>query len=327
MTSVKAYLYERAVSPLLGSLIVSWCAWNYKFLLLWVSGLSFPDKLRYVHVLYSSVYEIYLQGMLLPFLTSMAYIFLFPYPAKWVYQFSLKRQKVLNDLKNEVQENELLSLEQSKVIRNQLADAERLSDEQIERKDRAIEARDRQIEELQLLLNEKSKDNHGQETDSNEAQQELLDTIRSLQKKVADLENDDSIFRVNHRPNAPEFSNDSGDSSDTQLKAETTTQQRPDYITFYEELDWVEKSTVEHIISIVQDSSPNLDELQPQILNVSPDNEIVNNPSSLKKLLSKMKAFDIIGVNYSSLGGYYELSENGKPLYRYILGRNKDNKH
>lgn len=148
MTSIKAYLYERAASPLLGSLIVSWCAWNYKFLLLWVSGMKFPEKLRYVHVLYSSDYEIYLQGVLFPLLTSMVYLFLFTYPAEWVYRFSLGRQMVLNNLRNEKQENELLTVEQSKAVRNQLADTEKQFDEQIERKDRAIEVRDREIERL-----------------------------------------------------------------------------------------------------------------------------------------------------------------------------------
>ncbi|MHC6528851.1 hypothetical protein [Vibrio proteolyticus] len=148
ITSIKAYLYERAVSPLLGSLIVSWAAWNYKFLLLWVSGMKFPDKLRYVHILYSSNYEVYLQGMLLPFLTSMVYLFVFTYPAEWVYRFNLGRQKILNDLKNEMQENELLTLEQSKAIRNQLAETERQFDEQIERKDRGIALRDKEIDKL-----------------------------------------------------------------------------------------------------------------------------------------------------------------------------------
>ncbi|NVC95731.1 hypothetical protein FC650_19315 [Vibrio natriegens] len=110
--------------------------------------MQFPDKLRYVQILYSNNYEIYFQGMLLPFLTSMAYLFVFTYPAEWVYRFSLGRQKQLNDLKNEKQANELLTLEQSKAIRNQLAEAEKQFEEQIERKDRAIGLRDKEIEKL-----------------------------------------------------------------------------------------------------------------------------------------------------------------------------------
>ncbi|HIF9255746.1 TPA: hypothetical protein ACX6Q6_002742 [Photobacterium damselae] len=152
MTSIKAYLYEKAVSPLLGSLIISWCAWNYKFLLMLVSGLSFPDKLRYINILYTDDYLFYGQGIIFPFITSMVYLFVFPFPAKWVYQFSLKRQQVLNELKNKVQENELLTLEQSKAIRNQLAETEKHFEDLVERKERALEARDKEISELRTLL-------------------------------------------------------------------------------------------------------------------------------------------------------------------------------
>ncbi|CAK1773821.1 hypothetical protein [Vibrio crassostreae] len=340
MTSIKAYLYERAVSPLLGSFIVSWCFWNYRFFFLAVSDFKYTEKMAEIDKFYQikethnlfwlvdwTVSNFWALGVAFPFITSMLYLFAFTYPAEWVYRFSLNRQKIMGDLKKEKQENELLTLEQSKSIRNQLAETEKQFDEQIERKDRAIEARDRQIEELQELVNEKSKDKQGQENDSDKSQQELLDTIKGLQKKVEDLENDDSIFRVNTGQGSDESSVDSEDSNEAQLKGLTTTLQRPDYINFYEDLDWEEKSAVEHIVSIVQDKGPEVDELQSQLLNVSPNNEIAIDAKALNKLLSKMKAFDIIGVDYVSLGNYYELAVNGKPLYRYILGRSNDDKY
>ncbi|CDT80493.1 conserved hypothetical protein [Vibrio diabolicus] len=180
ITSIKAYLYERSVSPLLGSLIVSWAAWNYKFFLLWVSGMNFPDKLRYVQILYNSDYEIYLQGMLFPFLTSMAYLFVFTYPAEWVYRFSLGRQSLLNKLKNEKQENELLTLEQSKVIRNQLAETEKQFDEQIERKDRAIELRDKEIEKLTQEIDLLKSKSHTSQPDSSDEDDVTLKESESI---------------------------------------------------------------------------------------------------------------------------------------------------
>ncbi|MBE3681695.1 hypothetical protein [Vibrio campbellii] len=161
MTSIKAYLYERAVSPLLGSLIVSWAAWNYRFFFLAVSDLKYAEKMAEIEKFYQiadthnvlwlfdwTVSNFWAIGVVFPLITSMLYLFVFPFPAEWVYRFSLGRQKVLNDLKNEKQENELLTLEQSKAVRNQLADTEKQFDEQIERKDRAIEVRDREIERL-----------------------------------------------------------------------------------------------------------------------------------------------------------------------------------
>ncbi|MCC4796993.1 hypothetical protein [Enterovibrio norvegicus] len=113
-----------------------------------ISDLKFPEKLRYIHVLYDSNFEFYCQGILLPLITSMVYLFIFPYPSKLVYKFSLKRQQVLNELKNEIQQNELLTFEKSQEIRNQLAKFERQSDELVERKERAIEDRDKEIIQL-----------------------------------------------------------------------------------------------------------------------------------------------------------------------------------
>ena len=340
MTSIKAYLYERAVSPLLGSFIVSWCFWNYRFFFLAASDFKYTEKMAEIDRFYQlkethnlfwlvdwTVSNFWALGVVFPFITSMLYLFAFTYPAEWVYRFSLNRQKIMGDLKKEKQENELLTLEQSKSIRNQLAETEKQFDEQIERKDRAIEARDRQIEELQELLNEQSKDEQGQESDSDVPQQELLNTIKGLQKKVEDLENDDSMLRLNTGQDSDEFSVDREASNESQLKGMTTTQQMPDYIHFYEELNWEEKSAVEHIVSIVQDNGPEVGELQSQLLNVSPNNAIAIDAKALNKLLSKMKAFDIIGVDYSSQGNYYDLTVNGKPLYRYILGRSNDDKY
>ncbi|PMN99605.1 hypothetical protein BCT21_11585 [Vibrio sp. 10N.222.55.F9] len=236
MTSIKAYLYERAVSPLLGSLIVSWCVWNYRLFFLAISDLKYAEKMteidRYFqledthHLVWYfdwTVSNFWALGVIFPIITAMLYLFVFPYPAKFVYEFSLNRQKELAKAKNDIEDNKQLTVEQSRVIRQQLADAEKDADVLIERKDRAIESRDRQIEELQELVNEKSKDKLGQENDSDESQQELLNTIKGLQKKVEDLENDDSIFRVNTGQDTSELN----DSSKTPKKAEPFIQEAP----------------------------------------------------------------------------------------------------
>ena len=43
--SIKAYLYERAASPLTGAFAVSWVVWNYRFfVVLFSDGLSTPSS-------------------------------------------------------------------------------------------------------------------------------------------------------------------------------------------------------------------------------------------------------------------------------------------
>ncbi len=42
--TVKAQLYERANSPLIGSFLIAWCIWNHRFIMVLLSELSFQEK-------------------------------------------------------------------------------------------------------------------------------------------------------------------------------------------------------------------------------------------------------------------------------------------
>ncbi|EIH0731504.1 hypothetical protein LGG46_001902 [Vibrio vulnificus] len=118
--SLKVYLYDRAASPLLGSLFLSWSAWNYKFIMLIFSELSYPEKLKMIETLYGSDFDLYVTAILAPILTSAIYIFIFPYPSRFVFRFSLKRQDELNKVKQEITNNQLITLEKSQEIRKKI---------------------------------------------------------------------------------------------------------------------------------------------------------------------------------------------------------------
>ncbi|EGQ9717151.1 hypothetical protein ACRRGR_003254 [Vibrio alginolyticus] len=186
-TSIRAYMYDRVCSPLLGSLLISWAVWNYKFFILILSSLSYGDKLRYINILYSSAYEIYLQGVLLPILTATFYIFVFPYPAQWVYQFSLARQKKLADIKHDIEDSKLLTVEQSRVIRQQLLEVQRENDLAIEQKDRLLAFKDQdiqklneRIEELGVQLEQARKSSKQKEQPANQSRMSLGDKVQKL---------------------------------------------------------------------------------------------------------------------------------------------------
>jgi hypothetical protein len=44
--SAKAQLSERIASPLIGSFVISWCLWNYKFLVILFSASAFMWPVR-----------------------------------------------------------------------------------------------------------------------------------------------------------------------------------------------------------------------------------------------------------------------------------------
>lgn len=138
--SVQAQISERTASPLMGSFLLSWCLWNYKFLVILFSSASVSRTFDLIEtVAFPNLSVILLKGVLLPAMTAAAYIFLYPYPAKYVYEFSRMRQKEINDIKRRIEEETPLTIEESRKIRAELARIEAEHSEQRDRKDREIE--------------------------------------------------------------------------------------------------------------------------------------------------------------------------------------------
>ena len=105
--TVKAQLYDRITSPLLGSFALSWLGWNYRFVIVIFSSMKPSDKMVLINYLYASHSDIYLKGLLFPLLTALFLIFIYPYPARWAYAYWKYQQRKLkeiqqkNDDKNE----------------------------------------------------------------------------------------------------------------------------------------------------------------------------------------------------------------------------------
>ncbi len=160
--SVRAHLYERSVSPLMGSFIVSWVVFNYKFILLVFSGIPVVEKLALIDsTIFSTSYDIYLQGFLFPFGMSLVYLFGYPYPAKFVFRFTRNRQKEISDIKKEIEEETLLTVEESRLIRRELYKIEEELQQSITRKDSEIEGLRKENEKWITKFNEVEKDYKG----------------------------------------------------------------------------------------------------------------------------------------------------------------------
>jgi hypothetical protein len=93
-TTIKAQLYERVTSPLLGSFLISWCLINYKLILILFSSLSAPEKITYIEFnLFSSVQDYMLKGVFFPLIATLAIILVYPYPAAKIYEISRNNRK------------------------------------------------------------------------------------------------------------------------------------------------------------------------------------------------------------------------------------------
>ncbi len=149
LKTIKAQLYERAVSPLSSIFVLSWCLWNYRFLTVLFSSLSVTEKFSFIESQIFPDWPVYaLRGFLYPLSTTILIIFLYPYPAKYVYEFWRKRQKELKEIRQKIEDETPLTIEESRQIRKQVYSLIEEHDEELRKKDAEISKLKETVENL-----------------------------------------------------------------------------------------------------------------------------------------------------------------------------------
>lgn len=173
--SIRAQLYERAVSPLMGSFLVSWCLWNYKIILVILSGLTIQEKLSFIDTIHFSNWVlIATYGLLYPLATSVAYIIFYPHPAKYFFEYSSRRQKELSDLKKTIHEESLLSVADSRELNRKIFQLENEYQKE-------LDSKDLEITHLKALV----KDSTGSELSNNSVLDQISDSKGSSYELTA----------------------------------------------------------------------------------------------------------------------------------------------
>jgi len=115
--SVKQTIGERLSSPLLSSFIVSWCLWNWKFLVILFSDADVSVTFALIDKYsFTDKYDYYLHGLLYPLGSAGLFVFGYPYIEIIVYGFRLQRQKIADDLKKRIAGKKLLDIDESKAV-------------------------------------------------------------------------------------------------------------------------------------------------------------------------------------------------------------------
>jgi hypothetical protein len=123
ITSIKASLYDRTVSPLFGAVAISWSLWNYRLFVVLFSSMPVAEKLQFIDDALYGTWHARLGVLLVyPICTALAFIFLYPYPAKAVYQFWGSRQKELKEIRQRIEDDTPLTIDESRRIRRQVID-------------------------------------------------------------------------------------------------------------------------------------------------------------------------------------------------------------
>lgn len=186
--SIKAFLYDRATSPLFGSFITSWIICNYRIFIIIFSDSKPQVKLSLIDQIHSQVMffytypisRLYIDGFIYPILLCLSYLYLYPLLAEPVYKFTLGRQKRLSALKQEIEESRLLTLaESTELIRkhNEIQAAF----------DQATLSHRQKIQKMNEIIEELRSRNLIEKTDNSNKQKETRELLETLINKIGNL--------------------------------------------------------------------------------------------------------------------------------------------
>ena len=118
VNSIKATLYDRTSSPLFGSFALAWLPWNYRLVVVLLGDGTYKEKLEFVStMLYPSAESLVRLWGVYPLVTALLFIFIYPWPARWVYAYSANQRRRLRELRREIEGDELITAEEARRLR------------------------------------------------------------------------------------------------------------------------------------------------------------------------------------------------------------------
>ncbi|NUO76108.1 MAG: hypothetical protein HOQ32_08850 [Lysobacter sp.] len=116
---------SRLASPLFAALAISWTIWNHRLLITLFTNQKLQWRFAYIDdVLYPTIWHHLIFQAALPIVTAAFYLYVFPIPARGVFRYTLKRKVELNNLAKEIEGQRLLTQEDAKALREQMAQVE-----------------------------------------------------------------------------------------------------------------------------------------------------------------------------------------------------------
>jgi hypothetical protein len=149
--SIENILNERIYSPFYGSFTVSWLIWNWKiiYLTLFISEKSIKgSKISFIETNYSDINILFTY----PLLSTLFIILIMPFITNGAYWISLLFSKWKTDKKNEIEQKQFLTLEQSIQIREELRNLEERYEKLVLSKENEIDLLKQQLSTIETNL-------------------------------------------------------------------------------------------------------------------------------------------------------------------------------
>jgi hypothetical protein len=150
--SIHSNLYQRTRSPLYGTLIISWIIWNWKsiyYLLTVDSTIPFEQRIKYIENNLSSKLTL----ILYPIISTIIVLVIFEFIANYAFWLQAYYKTWRNNKKIETEGKQLLTLEQSLKLRNDISKIEVEFEKLIQEKENEIEQLKKHISAINNISN------------------------------------------------------------------------------------------------------------------------------------------------------------------------------
>ena len=172
--SLGSILYERTTSPFYGTLIVSWVLWNWRivYLTFFISEETIQiDKITYITDNYSNIHHL----VTFPIFSTIILLTVIPFISNGAYWLNLKFENWKKEQKNQIERKQLLTLEQSIELREQLISQE-------SRFEKLLEDKNLEIKQLKEIVEQS--DSRGSTQVKNEPKKKNQQNINDIYNKI-----------------------------------------------------------------------------------------------------------------------------------------------
>lgn len=148
--SISAILYERTTSPLFGTFIFSWLLWNWKipYLSFFVSENKLQlNKVDYIVTNYNDIHYL----LTFPLVSTLILLTIIPFLSNGAYWLSINFENWKLKHKNLIESKQLLTVEQSIELREQILKQEERFSKLVQDKNLEIETLKKQIDSVKTL--------------------------------------------------------------------------------------------------------------------------------------------------------------------------------
>lgn len=148
--SISAILYERTTSPLFGTLIFSWLLWNWKipYLSFFVSENKLQlNKVDYIITNYNDIHYL----ITYPLISTFILLTIIPFLSNGAYWLSINFENWKLKQKNLIENKQLLTVEQSIELREQILKQEERFSKLVQDKNLEIETLKKQIDSVKIV--------------------------------------------------------------------------------------------------------------------------------------------------------------------------------